>query len=377
MKKIVLRFYLALRSVLLLPLRLFTGRPARGFGEPGKVLLIRIDRIGDMVMTMPAAREIKKKFPRAKVYFLAGRVAGGLLSADPHVDGVFEYPEGKGLLAMLRLIAALRAERFSLAVDFIPDHTLRTALLALMSGAALRLGYDVSGRGAFFNMPVKPEFEGKHALGTVLDLLRPMGIDAPDTALELYVPGTAKRAMAGFLALNGVSAGDFVAAVHPGGYYPSQRWMPEGFGSVMTWLIEEYRARILVIGSSAEAALLSRVAGFVPAGKKRHVIQAVDMDAGDLSALLERCALFFGNNSGPLHMAGALGLPCVSIMGPTDPVKWSPLGARQAVLRSPRPCSPCSLGYCEEHGCMKAITHAMAVDAIRRLIGPAGAGRKE
>lgn len=377
MRKAVLRFYLALRGVLLSALRPFTGRGAPNFSEPTKVLLIRIDRIGDMVMTMPAAREIKKKFPRAKVYFLAGRVAGGLLSAAPHVDGVFEYPEGKGLAAKLKLIAALRAERFSLAVDFVSDYTLRTALLALLSGAALRLGYDIAGRGVFFNMPVKPELEGKHTLETVLGLLGPLGIDTPDARPELFVPGGARVAMSEFLAANGVAAGDLAVAMHPGGYYPSQRWMQERFGVLLAWLIEEYRAKVLVIGSSTESALVDSVASFAPAGKKGYVIKTVGRDTGDLSALLERCSLFFGNNSGPLHMACALGLPCVSTMGPTDPVKWRPLCARQAVLRASRPCAPCNLGYCEEHGCMKEISTEMAKDAIRSLIGPAGTGKKD
>jgi heptosyltransferase-2/heptosyltransferase-3 len=139
-------------------------------------------------------------------------------------------------------------------------------------------------------------------------------------------------------------------AVHPGGHFPTQRWAPERFAEVITGLTERTGATCLVLAGPGEESLVERVVAATP-----DALAVGDLSVRGMMALIAACDLFIGGNSGPLHVAGALGVPTISVMGPTDPARFAPRGPADRVVRRKLPCSPCGRGRCWHHTCLRAI----------------------
>jgi ADP-heptose:LPS heptosyltransferase len=154
-------------------------------------------------------------------------------------------------------------------------------------------------------------------------------------------------------------------AVHPGGTYPTQRWPLERFAEAARALASRRDGQVVVLcgpGEQAQATLLGELLGDV-------AVVATPGSVGDLAAALGRCDLLLANNSGPLHLAAAIGLPTVSTMGPTDPVRFWPWGRSQSVLRrDDLPCSPCTRGRCRSHECLRKIAAEEMVRAAESLL---------
>jgi ADP-heptose:LPS heptosyltransferase len=183
---------------------------------------------------------------------------------------------------------------------------------------------------------------------------------------SLPVPAPERDIAEAHLLRAGAIPGELRIAVHPGGYYPSQRYPLERFARAAAILAERHGGRVVVLGGPADRELsraLYRASGSsavqVPTGNVMH-----------LASVLHNCDLLLANNSGPVHLAGAVGLPTVSVMGPTDPVRFTPGGPLNRVLRrNDLPCSPCSRGECGSHECLLGISEDSLVRAAETMIG--------
>lgn len=337
------------------------------FPVPRKILFIRIDRLGDMVLSTPVFKAIKDKYPSSELCVLAAPVPAGLVECDPRVNKIYLWEPGKGVAALLRVIRELRNAGFDLAIDPYFGPELKTAIIAFLSGAPFRAGYDIQGRGIFFNIRTREDFGRLHFVEEAFGVLKAAGIGDRTGGPELFFPPGAETEARCILERSGVEEKDLLIAVHPGGYYHSQRWPAERFAGVIERLTTAHKARIMLIGSSSEAGVIEAVFSVLGEQAKNKVFKAVDLKPGTLCALIRRSKLFIGNNSGPLHMAAALKVPSVSTMGPTDPVKWTPLGADQVVLRTNLPCAGCGKGSCRD-GCMLDITVSAILAAAEKYI---------
>lgn len=369
---------LNLRAFLLNVAGVFFPRKAPPPASPARVLFIRIDRIGDLVLSTPALKAVKERYPEAELTALVSPVTAPLLAAAPGVSRVIIWDASKGWAGLAGTIKVLRDLHFDLAIDPYADYELRTALIAFLSGAKVRAGYQAYGRGIFFNVPVAPPQERAHFVKDAFGVLKALGIYAPVPDPELFISKEAQGGARKLLAESGVAEKDLLVAIHPGGYYPSQRWLPERFAEVISGLVSRYNAKILLIGGAGERELVKKIADSVTGAlSERTIIKAIDLRTDVLCALIRRSRLFIGNNSGPLHMAGALKIPSISTMGPTDPVRWSPLGRDQVVLRSDLKCSPCNKGSCKSHECMNDLTVDMMMEGVESLLSKQGIAGKE
>ena len=376
MRNVLKAFYLNLRAFLLNVAGVFFPSEAPPLASPARILFIRIDRIGDMVLSTPALRALKEKYPGARLSVLASPVMAPLIESDPCVDHVIVWDRTKRWRGVIETIKSLRRSRFDLAVDPRLDYELNTALIAFASGAKVRAGYALYGRGIFFNLRAAPPKERGHFVEEAFKVLKPLGIERAGRDPELFISGGAKAEASAFLKNYGADEKGFLAAVHPGGYYPSQRWFPERFAEVIRWLMDKHNARVLLIGSGQEWELIDDIADRASKGPdKKNIIKLIDFKMDVLSALIRKCRIFIGNNSGPLHIAAALRIPSVSTMGPTDPVRWRPLGPDQIVLRGNAPCDSCRRGSRGTHECMKDITAAMVQAGAERLLNSQRGGK--
>ncbi len=360
--------YLGFRTVLLRLLGVFLRLPAMSSGSPERILFIRIDRLGDMVLSTPALKAIKEKYPSARLSVLASPAAAGLLDGNPYVNEVYVWDESQGPAALLKTIKNLRAARFDLAVDPRPGYELGTAIIAFLSGARVRAGYDSHGRGVFLNLTTPVPLPGAHFSSEAFGVLKLIGIEGPGSSPELFIRPEAVAEAGNILKVRGVEESDIVVALHPGGYYPSQRWPADRFAAVARALMARYGAKILLIGSPGETGIIEAIISLLSAADRNNVVRTENLGIGTLCALIARSRLFIGNNSGPLHMAGALNIPSVSTMGPTDEGRWRPIGRNQIVLKAGLSCLSCGKGDCDTHECMNAITAEMMLENAERLL---------
>ncbi|MBN1527379.1 MAG: lipopolysaccharide heptosyltransferase II [Candidatus Omnitrophica bacterium] len=359
--------YLAFRAVFLVPLRA-PSLPKRP--DPAmitSILAMRIDRIGDVVVSLPALKALKDMFPHAHLAVMIRAENAPLIKSVPFINEVIPYYDFAGALKKLH------AEKFSIAVDLLMDYTLKTAMLAYLSRAKVTAGFDIGGRGGLFTIPVRPTEEKKKMAEHLLDLVSAIGAKfgfGEDAAgysdPRLFVSEEDKNFADTFLK-DLIARKRVIVAMHPGGYYPSQRWPRERFAQVAETIAQKYHAGIVILGSHAERDIVDYMALLVGV----EAVTAIGLPLDKVAAIISSANLFIGNNSGLLHIAAALGKPTVSMMGPTDPALWWPIGVYNLVIRKDLSCSPCNKGVCDKHDCMKFISVEevlRAVDILMRKI---------
>jgi heptosyltransferase II len=333
---------LALRAPVLHLFGLFRHRERRppAPSRVARILVLRTDRIGDMALTTPALADLRAYFRKSEITVLAPQAPLELLRQHPAVDHLVP-------LSGSRLPEGL-AGRFDLVIDFTPDEDLRGALLARATRAPLRAGFRAAGRQACFSLRGPRAERHRHIVDLNRALLDALGVPAKALRPDLYVSAEERGAAQARLASLGAAAPR--VAVHPGAFYPSQRWSPESFAAVITALTERIGAACIVVCGPGEKPLADRIAAATP-----DALVTGDITLRQMMALISACDLFVGNNSGPLHVAAALGVPTVSVMGPSDPLRFAPRGPADRVLRTDLPCSPCQRARCWHQTCLRAI----------------------
>ncbi len=336
------RLLLAVRTPPLLALGLLRGRasPPPAPARVGRVLVVRTDRLGDMALTTAALSDLRAHFRRAEITVLAPPGPLALLQGHPAVDRLVALGDGGLNFEM--------AGRFDLAIDFTPDERLRGAFLVNRSRARFRAGFRAAGREAFFNLRGPRSAPGRHILDLNRELVVSLGVTGDPSAPSLFVSPEERGAAQSLLASLGAASPR--VAVHPGGFYPTQRWFPERFGELIALLTGRTGAACIVVHGPGEEGLARRVCAATP-----DALPAAVPTVRHLMGMIASCDLFVGNNSGPLHIAGALGVPTVSVMGPTDPARFAPRGPADRVVRKEVPCSPCMRGRCWHLTCLRSV----------------------
>lgn len=333
---------LAARAIVLCLVRLGTRRERRP-PHPSRVkrlLVVRTDRLGDLALTSAAIQDLRDHFRKAEITILAPAAPLALLEAHPAVDRRVPLTDA-GLPRDL-------IGRFDLAVDFTPDESLRGALLVRRSRARSRAGMRSWGRQAFFTLKGPRADRRRHVFDLNCDLVRSLGAAPRAARPVLHVTPEEMGDARARLAALGAAAPR--VALHPGGHFATQRWAPERFAEVISNLTGRAGATCVVLAGPGEERLVERIAAATP-----DALPVGPLTVRGMMAMIAACDLFIGGNSGPLHVAGALGVPTVSVMGPTDPARFTPRGPADRVVRRDLPCSPCGRGRCWHHTCLRTI----------------------
>jgi heptosyltransferase-2 len=318
--------------------------------------------LGDTVMAMPVLRALRRQWPAADLVCV-GRWAPPLLEAEASLARAVDYP--RPWPARLRLARALRRAGVDAAV-LLPN-SFESALFARLTGARARIGYAGDGRRALLTHPLPPPDGRLRQVDAYLGLLRPLGV-APAGDVPTLAVGTARRDEARrLLASVGVRDGVRPVALSLGAAFgPSKLWPPERIAALAAGLAGEGRPVVLV-GEPAGAGLAAAVQAAAPA----PIPSLVGRDhPALLPALLGECAVVVTPDSGPAHVAAAVGTPAVVLFGPTDPRLTAPAGAAHAVIWGRPPCAPCFLPRCPiDHRCMRGIGVGEVLAAVRARLG--------
>jgi len=346
-----------------------------GFNDPPVTLLVRATNwLGDAVMTTPALAGVRESFPDARIVLLARPLVAELFRHHPDVDEVMVYERPgrhEGALGRLRLAGELRRRRFDGAL--LLQNAFDAALIAFLGRIPERAGYPTDGRRLLLSLPVPltREILERHEVEYYLCLLDGLGIPRPVPAsLKLAVVEEEKEAMARRLASLGIEPGTPIVVINPGATYGSaKRWYPDRFAAVADALSAEWGAKVVVVGSTAEAPLADEIEA---ATLTPPVNLAGKTAVREMMALLSLSSFLLTNDSGPMHIGAALGVPRVAIFGPTDWRRTSPWTDRARIVRVEIDCSPCKRRVCDRgHECMLGVTPDMVIAAAKELL-PAG-----
>lgn len=324
-----------------------------------RILIIKLSSLGDVVQSLPVAGALRRRFPGARISWLVGPASAGVVGICRHVDRVLAYAPSERPL--LELLAELRSLRPQVALDI--QGLIRTTSLAWLSRARWRIGFRSWQEGGFAlcNLRVVPSRTDIHAVDAYLAFARYLGADGGRPDFGLRVPRWAREHAARLLPDDG---GRPAVALLPGTRWDSKKWPAQSFASVARGLAS-LGVRCIVLGGSEDRAAGAAIGA--AAGPT-----ALDLTGRtslvDSAALLSRCALALGNDSGPMHLAAALGVPVIALFGPTDPARTGPYGAGHMVIQAPVPCLRCRRHRCAV-ACMERLPAQEVLAAARRRLG--------
>lgn len=344
-----------------------------------KILVRANNWVGDAVMAVPALEAIRGRWPEAEIVVLARPWVADLYRGQPYVDRLIAYDRDgrhRGFWGRERLASELRRERFDVAMLF--QNAFDAAWIVWRAGVPERIGYARDARSWLLTRAIPLPRAGEipaHESYYYLELLRRAGwiADRPKVdRISLRISEDARRAAEQALLAAGARAGATRVALAPGAAYGSAKcWLPERYAALADHLIADFGTDVIIFGAPPERDMVERIAR---AMRLRAINLAGATRIGDLPALLASCALFIGNDSGAMHVAGAVGLPVVGIFGPTDAEGTRPVTPQFTLVREPVSCSPCFLRNCPiDHRCMTGISVERVVSAAQDwLRGPAG-----
>jgi lipopolysaccharide heptosyltransferase II len=352
------------------------------------ILLVRLRQIGDVIFTTPAVHALRRRFPDAHLTYLVEPAAAPIVAGNPHLNEVIIAPRRAGLrgfLADLALGRRLRARGFDLAIDFHGGP--RASLLTWLSGARVRIGYEVAGRSWMYTKRVaRPrELRPRHSVVNQWDLLATIDIaptDSATTPTEMTPDRRAAAAVDERLARAGVTAADRLVVVHVSAGNPFRRWPFEHFVELVTTLAAEDAARRIIVTSgpseeNAAARVMAAARERLGAVRASQVLSCGEFSLAELRALLDRAGLYIGGDSGPLHVASTTAVPIVGLYGPTLPERSAPwrsaAHATESVDAGVLPCRPCDQRVCVpgDFRCLTLISPARVVEAAHRALARA------
>ena len=326
-----------------------------------RILLIRLSSLGDVVLTTPVIRAVRSHFPEAYIAMLVAKQSADVLQENPHLDEIITFDrlaKNKDTGEMFRIAHILRERRFTLTIDL--QRKFRTELLMYLSGAVERVG-----KGRLCTVRVS-EQGNKHATVHYFDLLHAAGIPAEDQRLELFLSESERLDAAQRFDTAGTNDGQLKVGFFPGAGWKLREWMPERFAAIGDRLVQRFNADVLIFGGQQETELVQSVVNLMNAPA---IPFAGNLQIRQLAACIEKCDLFLTNDTGPMHIAAAVGTPTVSLFGPGNHIRFQPLGELHQIIRHDVPCSPCKqfTDKCKDNICMKGI----GVDEVWQFVSRA------
>jgi len=353
---------------------------------PRKILVRAPNWIGDAVMCEPAVQGLRSLFPEAELAMLAKPAVAELFLSHPGLHSVLVYDDKKahaGISGKWSLAGMLRRHRFDLAVLF--QNAFEAAFLTWLAGIPRRYGYTTDGRVFFLTEPVAVP-DGAvlvHQVEYYWNLLKPLGLAGGAPLPTLFVSADEKRTVDVWLASAGINPSDLIIGINPGSTYGSaKRWSSDRFAEVARRLVrrleqaESAHVAVVILGAKGEESLGKDIATQFGG---RSVVLSGATTIRELMAVVKRCRLLMTNDTGPMHIAAAFGVPVVAVFGPTDWRTTSPYGQERSIVREAVDCAPCLLRECPiDHRCMTRVSVEKVYEtSVKQLECSSGALRSD
>ena len=339
---------------------------------PSHILIIKPSAIGDIVHALPVLSLLRRKWPAARITWLAASACAGLLEGHPLLNDVIRFDRrrfGKGwrkpsaVAGLFGFTRALRRRKFDLVIDL--QGLFRSGWLTAVTGAPVRVGPAEAREFGwlFYTHRIPTGFPKEQAVDRYLAIAEALGLGKTPVEFVFATTDADRR-----FVYDLVPAETRYAVLLPGTPWETKRWPTEKFAACVEPLREMYGLECIVAGGASDRALAAQIPGARDLTGKTNLRQLV--------ALLERAALVIANDTGPMHIAAALGRPMVSIYGPTSPHRTGPYGRLGSVVQLDIPCSPCYNRTCSHTSCMKKLGVESIMAMAAEQLDPATASTR-
>jgi heptosyltransferase-2 len=339
--------------------------------RPKKILIVRTDRLGDVILSTSVIRNLRLVYPESQIAFMCRPYTKSVLEGNPYLDEVIvydKYGRHKSIFSSIKFTLHLRKKRFDWALILHPTN--RAHLITFFAGIPFRIGWNRKlGFLLTYRLPHTKQMGERHESEYTLDILRELNIPIIDKSLYFPLKKDKKEFIDNLLEAGDVRKEDMLIVIHPSASCPSKRWPQEFFSSLIELLKKEFNLKITIVTSKEEIAYGERIVRAHP--------DVIDLrgkvDIPSLGWLLHRACLFISNDSGPVHIAASLGTPVISIFGRKDkglsPQRWRPLGEKSFYLHKDVGCNFCLAHKCQKDFlCLKAITPEEVFEVAKSLL---------
>lgn len=340
-----------------------------------RILISRTDRIGDVLLSTPVIKALRTNFPQSHIAVMVRPYARDIVLGNPYLDEVIIYDKDRAQRGIGRNISfalALKKKRFDLALILHPTN--RAHLVSFLAGINRRVGFN---RKFGFLLTDKIEHRkqqgAKHEMEYTLDVIRQLGIEPEDKTLFMPIRQDSEMYIEDFLEHSGWQKGQRLIALHPGASCRSKIWPKERFLQLAEQLVTQFKVKIVVVAGPDDIETAKALVSLLP-------FPCIDAcgktTVSRLASLFRRCSLLISNDSGPVHLASAVGLPVVVIFGRKQPGlsprRWGPVASStSAVLHKDVGCLECLAHNCRKgFACLQAISVKEVLAAARKLCAP-------
>lgn len=340
-----------------------------------RILISRMKFIGDVVLTTPIIRSVRKACPEATIVYMGEKNAVSLLEHNPNLDEIIPYDFSRPtIFEQPRVAFELRRHKFDLAIDLFGNP--RSALLTYLTRARVRVGPDRAARGRLYTIRVNDDGRTKTAIDFHNQFIRAVGIEPTSTKTEIFLTDDEKREARIYLRWldhenRPLDLTKPIIGIHPGASWPAKKWMPERFGELADMITAKLGVQIIMPAGPGDGETIKTV--------MKHSFSNIKMLSNlplrQLAAIITHCSLFIANDAGPMHIAAALGIPTIGLFGPGEENIWFPYSQQDGhiALRKDVSCHPCHLNVCNREGegymeCMKLLSvKEVFSEVVRRM----------
>lgn len=326
--------------------------------------------IGDVVLTTPIIRSVRATFPDAYIAYMGDKEAVSLLEHNPYLNEIIPFDFSRStIFEQPRVMFKLRKRKFDVVVDLFSNP--RSALLTYATGAPIRIGKEVKGRGRLYTHRIKDDGALKSAIAFHYQYVKLLGVEPTHWRTEIFLTDDEKREAKIFLQWQNVDVSKPIVAVHPGATWPNKMWLKENFAELIDLMIAKLRVEVILSLGPEDDALKSYIErqcfGNV------HILPVLPVR--QLAAVLSHCSVFVTNDCGPMHIAVAVETKTIGIFGPEPEEVWFPYNPEEGhlAMRKNIWCSPCRRTTCFREGkdyleCMKLISVKEVFEEVKKRL---------
>jgi heptosyltransferase-2 len=335
-----------------------------------RILIFNVNWLGDVLFSTAAIRNIRRNFPESFIACVIPSRCYHVLKGNPHLDEIIIFDEKdrhKNTLEKLRFISRLRSKKFDVA--FLLHRSLTRALICRLAGIPERIGYFTKKRQFLLTKKIAaPDIQSLHRIDYYLNIIEKAGLRCEDRFTEFFFGDEERDFVEVALAKKGIDRVDLLIGINAGGNWNLKRWPLEHWAILADELIKRFKAKVIISGSVSDSVLARQVSQSM---KNELIIACGAFNLKQLGALFKRLDFFITADTGPLHIANAVGAKnIVALFGPTSPKITGPYPTNNViVLAKDVGCAiPCYMAGCKDNRCMKAITPEEVLGHIGALI---------
>jgi len=344
---------------------------------PTEILIVKLSAIGDVIHTLAFLDVLHQNFPRAKIDWLVEEGAAGVIEGHPAIRRVIvsgrkswwlnlveDRRFGGVFREMSSFLKDLRHVRYDWVIDL--QGLLKSGLLTGLSRGKRKVGMSGAREGAWFFLKepsVRVNYD-QHAIDRYLEVAIQLGCKWDRWDNRIPVSETHRHALDQLLASHGFKDGNLVA-INPMAKWKTKLWEPGLFAALGDRILAEFPCRIVFTGSQDDRPIIENISSMM---KNRPLNLAGKTGLKELACLYDRCRVLVTTDTGPMHMAAAMGCAVVALFGPTSPLRTGPYGPGHRVMTSGAACSPCFKKTCDQWSCMRDITVESVFEAVRGVL---------